>query len=102
MDAATLINALRSGDIVTFIGTMEWDERFIPVTPPGMIPDGEMIPFSGLFGVATFGAIQHGNEGKYELRIHTHPDEQAARECFDRQVEEITQTLALAELMSML
>jgi hypothetical protein len=67
-----------------------------------MIPDGEMTPLVGLFGVVTFGVIQHEPNGKYELRLHTHADAETARECFDRQVEEIKQALAIAELMNVI
>lgn len=102
MDAATLINALRSGDIARFIDAMGWDKLFIPDVPVGMIPDGEMTPLIGLFGVVTFGVIQHEPNGKYELRLHTHPDTETARGCFDQQVEEIKQTLAVAELLNMI
>jgi hypothetical protein len=102
MGAATLINALRSGDIARFIDAMEWNKLFIPVTPTGMIPDGEMTPLLGLFGVVTIGAIQHEPNGKYELRLHTHTDAETARKCFDLQVEEIKQTLAVAELLNMI
>jgi len=102
MDAATVLNTLRNGDVALFLDVMEWDATYIPVMPAGMIPDGEMVPFMGLFGVVTIGAIQHDRGGKYQLQLHTHDHGQAARECFDRQVEEIKQTLAVAELMNVI
>jgi len=102
MDAATVLNTLRNGDIALFLEVMEWDATYIPVTPTGMIPDGEMVPFMGLFGVVTIGAIQHEPGGKYELRLHTHDHGEAARECFDQQIEAIKQRLAIAELMNVI
>jgi hypothetical protein len=101
MDAATVLNTLRNGDIALFLDVMEWDATYIPVMPAGMITDGEMVPFLGLFGVVSIGAIQHEG-GKYELRLHTHDHGEAARECFDQQIEAIKQTLAVAELMNVI
>jgi len=101
MDAGTLTTALRMGDVPALIKAIEWDGTYIPDMPDGFLDPDMLPPFLGLFGAVTVGATQHAG-GKYEVRFHTHPDAQTARECFDLQVTEVKQMLAIAELANLI
>ena len=82
MDAATALNALKTGDLAAFAAAVEWDESEWVSLPAGVLPDGESAPFIGRLGAVTVGITDHGN-GRFEARIHSHTDgEPEAIECF--------------------
>jgi len=95
MDAATALNALKSGDVTAFVAAVEWDESEWIDVPSGVVPDGMGNPFIGRFGAVTVGIEDHG-QGRYEVRLHSHTEGvQEATECYGRQASEIHAVLAL-------
>lgn len=99
MDAASALNALKSGDVPAFIAAVEWDEsEWIDVPADLRGDDGR--PFVGRFGSVTVGLTDHGN-GKYEMSLHSHANgEDEAKSCYATQSGRIRALLSMAEAMT--
>lgn len=100
MDAASALNALKTGDIRTFVAEVDWDECEWIETPDDLRVADEN-PFIGRFGAVTVGLVKQTESGKYDIRWHNHPNGvDQAKECYATQIGNIRVLLDLAEAMT--
>lgn len=99
MDAASALNALKSGDVPAFIAAVEWDEsEWIDVPADLRGDDGR--PFVGRFGSVSVGFVDSGN-GKYTMNLHSHVNgEEEAKGCYASQTGRIHALVGMAEAMT--